>query len=446
MRKSRCGLSQSFQVQNLNQSCVSAEGAGGYPNLAGSSGFGLVQVLASAAIMGVLALTGAALIVNQLKGSRTAEVDDSIRQAMNEYRLILGSAELCDKNVDTPDNIDSRFPNLEFSASAVSSSAPPELEVLKLLRITPTTPPELDSARPIFAKGESVIGANGVKLKEAKLKITETLESDKFLARLVFTFDRGEVVGPSEVRRALLMELRTSASGANRTIIGCKAVGETAPTPQLSARDVCEIAGGTWSATPAPGDCSMPDRTPANTGGGAAVDTGVTIYQCPMGVPVVGWCPGGGAWASYGCQGQISTLAYCQTTVYGCGTYNHQCIPIGKLAISEAADGAAVAQASQTACQQRGSQWVNGECLTNQQACERQGNSWASVFDPDSGLTTNECRTPQQQCQLSRRVWDNGACRDPNQAEQCAMNGGSWINYSWGPQCEMPDPGCNGCD
>lgn len=54
----------------------------------------------------------------------------------------------------------------------------------------------------------------------------------------------------------------------------------------------------------------------------------VEIYQCPMGTN--GYNPGG-AWASYGCQGQISSQKYCQNKWSGNRKQNRECKRIGRL-------------------------------------------------------------------------------------------------------------------
>lgn len=53
----------------------------------------------------------------------------------------------------------------------------------------------------------------------------------------------------------------------------------------------------------------------------------ITVYQCPAGTD--GWNPGG-AWGSYGCQGQISTSNTCINVEYP-NSQVRQCTPIGAI-------------------------------------------------------------------------------------------------------------------
>ena len=66
-------------------------------------------------------------------------------------------------------------------------------------------------------------------------------------------------------------------------------------------------------------------QTTAAIGGG----TSVTVYKCPSGTG--GWNPGG-AWGSYGCQGQISSIPTCQNIEYS-NYQTRNCTLLGEMKV-----------------------------------------------------------------------------------------------------------------
>ncbi|MCM2267142.1 MAG: hypothetical protein NDI60_05130 [Elusimicrobiales bacterium] len=100
-------------------------------------------------------------------------------------------------------------------------------------------------------------------------------------------------------------------------------IGTASPTAKLDVAGSFRLADGNQTlghvlTSDALGNATWQPPT--------AGTVGPHVYQCPSGTGSLG----GGAWGYYGCQGQITTLSYCQTIEYPSWA-NYSCTYIGRL-------------------------------------------------------------------------------------------------------------------
>ena len=100
------------------------------------------------------------------------------------------------------------------------------------------------------------------------------------------------------------------------------AMNQTLQSVQTSVNNITNNPAPTTPSFPACDNAGVPEASTNKPCAG-------TLYRCPF-----NWTtPGGGAWASFGCNGQVAGINYCKNVVYNGGVHYFQasCTPFSTI-------------------------------------------------------------------------------------------------------------------
>lgn len=203
-----------------------------------NQGFSLVEILVAVGLLSILAIGGATLFSNQMKGSRSVDSMAGIRENVEEIKLLLSDSVLCRTNVTTASNVSTT----SFNSTNATTLNPARINVSKLNRLNSTST-ALDLNSVIFQTNQNIPGSTSIRISEAQVLIESPVGSvpTQRTGKLSLKYSRSNVYGSPDIVRVIPLEIIISDVSAAATIVNCKSLGGSliAATP---SSDGCDLS------------------------------------------------------------------------------------------------------------------------------------------------------------------------------------------------------------